>query len=69
MVNYFANAHQQVLCLLVRSENVVKNKFNCSLRKFVRKLNKHMKFSIHKYKKKIRFESAVRAMDAFECFN
>jgi hypothetical protein len=47
---------------------VVKNKFYCGMRKFIRKLNKFLREHSRRYKKEVKYESIMRILDANECF-
>lgn len=51
-----------------RSENCVKNKFYGTLRKVVRSMNRIMSSQSGKKKKKIRYESVIRVIEAAESF-
>lgn len=52
----------------LRSENIAKNKFYCSLRKFIRRMNNTIRLGANKHKKKVKYSSVVRAMEAVENF-
>ena len=58
--------HREVLIIKYRSENSIKNKFYCIVRKFVRKINK-IKVIYNKNKsKKIKFKSICKILQANE---
>ena len=58
----------KVFSLKFRSENCVKNKFYGTLRKVVRSMNRIMSSQSGKKKKKIRYESVIRVIEAAESF-
>lgn len=47
----------------------MKNKFYGTLRKAVRKMNKVIRIQSVKKKKKLRYESVIRVIEAADCFH
>lgn len=68
MDSHLQDDGREVKLLLFRPENSIKNKFNCSIRKFTRKLNKINKEAHSQFRKEIRTESVFRIIEATQLF-